>query len=56
MTEEDQQDFENHNICRYCENYIETDKVRDHCHLTGNYRDLLMMNVIYKLNRKIVIS
>ena len=38
MTEEDQQDFENNNICRYCEKYIETDKVRDHCHLTGKYR------------------
>ena len=38
MTEEDQQDFENDNICRYCEKYIETDKVRDHCHLTGKYR------------------
>ena len=37
VTEEDKQDFEN-NICRYCEKYIETDKVRDHCHLTGKYR------------------
>ena len=38
MTEEDQQNFENNNICRYCEKYIELDKVRDHCQLTGNYR------------------
>ena len=38
MLEEDIQDFENNNICRYCNKYIETDKVRDHCHLTGNYR------------------
>ena len=38
MTEENKQDFENDNICRHCEKYIETDKVRDHCHLTGNYR------------------
>ena len=38
MTEQDQQDFENDNICRYCEKYIELDKVRDHCHLTGKYR------------------
>ena len=37
MTEENKQDFENDNICRYCEKYIETDKVRDHCYLTGNY-------------------
>ena len=38
MTEEDKQDFENDNNCRYCEKYIETNKVRDHCHLTSNYR------------------
>ena len=38
MTEENIQDFENDNICRYCEKYIETDKVKDHCHLTGKYR------------------
>ena len=38
ITEEDKQDFENNNICRYCEKYIETDKVRDHCHLTAKYR------------------
>ena len=38
MTEEDKQDFENDNICRYCEKYIEINKVRDHCHLTGKYR------------------
>ena len=38
MTEEDQYDFEKNNICRYCEKYIETGKVRDHCHLTSKYR------------------
>ena len=38
MTEEDQQDFENDNVCRFCEKYIELDKVRDHCHLTGKYK------------------
>ena len=38
MTEENKQDFENDNIRRYCEKYIETNKIRDHCHLTGKYR------------------
>ena len=38
LTEEENQDFENDNICRFCQKYIETDKVRDHCHLTGKYR------------------
>ena len=38
MTEEDQRDFENNNICRYCEKNKELYKVRDHCHLRGKYR------------------
>ena len=37
MTQEDTEDFENNNICRFCDKNIESDKVRDHCHLTGNY-------------------
>ena len=38
MTEEDEEGFRNNNICRFCEKSIESDKVRDHCHLTGYYR------------------
>ena len=38
MTEEDEEDYKNDNICRFCEKEIVSDKVRDHCHLTGNYR------------------
>ena len=38
MTEEDEKDFRNNNICRFCEKEILSDKVRDHCHLTGSYR------------------
>ena len=38
MTEENEEDFRNDNICRFCEEIIESDKVRDHCHLTGKYR------------------
>ena len=38
MTSEDEEDFRNNNICRFCEKIIEFDKVRDHCHLTGSYR------------------
>ena len=40
MTQEDKEDFENKNICRFCGKKIEFDKVRDHCHLTGAYRRL----------------
>ena len=38
MTEENEEDYKNDNICRFCEKNIESDKVRDHCHLTGKYR------------------
>ena len=38
MTEEHGEDYRNNNVCRFCEKNIESDKVRDHCHLTGDYR------------------
>ena len=38
MTEEFEEDCRNNNICRFCEKDILSDKVRDHCHLTGKYR------------------
>ena len=38
MTDEDEEDYRNNNVCRFCEKFIESDKVRDHCHLTGKYR------------------
>ena len=40
MTQEDVEDFENNNICRFCKKEILSDKVRYHCHLTGKYRGL----------------
>ena len=38
MTHKDKEDFENNISCIFCEKNIESDKVRDHCHLTGKYR------------------
>ena len=38
MTNEDEEDYRKNNICRFCEKNIESNKVRDHCHLTGSYR------------------
>ena len=38
VTQEKRQDYENNDICRFCEKKIECDKIRDHCHLTDNYR------------------
>ena len=38
MTKKDEEDYRNSNNCRLCGKNFECDKVRDHCHLTGNYR------------------
>ena len=38
MTQEEKEEFENNNICRFCEKIIEPDKVKDHFHLTFKYR------------------
>ena len=35
---EDEKDYRNNNICRFCEKNIECDQVRDHCHLSSRYR------------------
>ena len=40
MTENDKEVFENNIIGRLCEKQIESDKVRDHCHLNDKYRGL----------------
>ena len=38
MTQEDVENFENNNVCRFSEKEILSEKVRDHCQLTGKYR------------------
>ena len=38
MSKGNEEEFKNNNICRFCEKEILSDKVRDHCHLTGKYR------------------
>ena len=40
MTEKYEESFKIIHICRFCEKNIESDKVRDHCHLTCDYRGL----------------
>ena len=35
MTEKDEKEYRNNNNCRFFEINIESDEVRDHCHLTG---------------------
>ena len=38
MTKEGEENYRRNNISKFCEKNIESDKVRDHCHLTGKYR------------------
>ena len=38
MKQKDEESYRNTNICRFCEKEVLSDKVRDHCHLTGKYR------------------
>lgn len=38
MTNEDNNNYNNSNICHICNNKINGEKVRDHCHITGKFR------------------
>ena len=38
MSEEHEEHYRNIFICGLCRKHIESDKVRGHCRLTGNYR------------------
>ena len=38
VTEENEEDCRNNEICRFCDKNIESDKVGDHCHLTSKNR------------------
>ena len=57
MTKKDNEDFENSTKCWTCDNtYVDGDvKVRDHCLITGKYRDSThrACNINVKLNPKI---
>ena len=56
MTDEQNEEFKNSNICWICGKLIEfNDKVRDHCHITGKYRGCALENLtkILKLVKKV---
>ena len=38
MNNEDEEIYENSHICWICKQELNTDKVRDHCHVTGEFR------------------
>ena len=39
MTEKDEEHCRKKKTCRFCEKGMYSDKVRDHCHIRGKYRD-----------------
>ena len=39
MTSEDVEIYSNSHLCWICKQELNMDKVRDHCHLTGKFRD-----------------
>ena len=51
ITRKEEQDFQKATDCHICENPLNNDKVRDHCHLTGRYRGAAhnKCNLDYKL-------
>ena len=38
MTTQDEEIYNNPQICWICNEELNTDKVRDHCHITGKFR------------------
>ena len=38
ITKKEKQEFQKETVCHICENPLNNDKVRDHCHLTGRFR------------------
>ena len=38
MTNENEETYENSLICWLCKQELNTDKVRDHCHVMGKFR------------------
>ena len=52
MTKEDEELYREKNICRFGEKNIESDNVRDHCHLTGCYRGPARQSCNINVTRK----
>ena len=56
MTEKEEEEFQSSNTCWICEKLIEDDneKVRDHCHITGKFRDAVhwSCNINIQLTKK----
>ena len=57
MTNEDEDIYENSHICQICKQELNTDKVRDHCHVTGKFRGVShrKCNINLRLPKKLPI-
>jgi hypothetical protein len=55
MTAADQINYSNSTLCHICENPLNGDKVRDHCHISGKYRGAAhsMCNLKFKYPKNI---
>ena len=57
MSVDEEEEFERSNICWICGKSIENsdNKVRDHCHITGEYRGIChwKCNINLKVSKKI---
>ena len=52
MIQEEEEGYRKSDICRFCENNIETDKYRDYCHLTRKYRGPAHIQCNIKVTQK----
>ena len=57
MTNEDKEIYNNSQICWICKEELNTDKVRDHCHVTGKFRGAAhnKCNLKLRISRKLPI-
>ena len=57
MSEKEEEQFQSSNTCQICEKLIDDDdeKVRDHCHIAGNFRGPphWSCNINYQLTKKV---
>ena len=53
LTVSESRSFTNTTICQVCTKLLEGDKVRDHCHITGNYRGAAhnKCNLMYRISK-----
>ena len=57
MTTEDEKNYNNSQICWICNEELNTDEVRDHCHITGKFRGAAhnQCNLKLKIPKKLAI-